>query len=45
MLLVTKPISKTQLEQMAENFSDELVKAVVDVKKGIMVVDAPMHAD
>lgn len=45
MKLVNKTISKSELKKMSESFSGGLVKAVVDIKKEIMVVDAPMHAD
>jgi hypothetical protein len=44
MKLITTPITKVELKKMADSFGG-LVKAVVDVKKEIMVVDAPMHAD
>lgn len=30
---------------MSENMFGDLVKAVVDIKAGEMIVDAPMHAD
>lgn len=45
MKIVDKQISRDQLKKMAELFSGELVKAVVDVEKEIMIVDAPMHSD
>jgi len=45
MKLVDTTISKDELKKMSESFSGELVKAVVDIEKEIMVVDAPMHAD
>src|SRR3989344_4542127 len=45
MKLVDTTISKDELRKMSESFSGGLVKAVVDVEKEIMVVDAPMHAD
>jgi hypothetical protein len=38
-------ITLKELEQMSENFFGDLVKAVVDVEKEIMVVDAELHAD
>ena len=34
-----------ELAEMAENMYGELVKAVVDVEKRIMVVDAGLHVD
>lgn len=41
---VTK-ISVKQLQEMSKNMYDGLVKAVVDVEKRLVVVDAPMHYD
>lgn len=45
MKLVDKSISREQLKEMSQSFAGGLVKAVVDIKKEIMMVDAPMHAD
>jgi hypothetical protein len=45
MKIVDKNISKNELKKMSQTFAGGLVKAVIDVKKEIMVVDAPMHAD
>ncbi|OGH43016.1 MAG: hypothetical protein A3B53_03605 [Candidatus Levybacteria bacterium RIFCSPLOWO2_01_FULL_42_15] len=45
MKLVNTTISKGELKKMSEVFSGGLVKAVVDIKKEIMVVDGSMHAD
>ncbi len=45
MKLVDKTITKKELGKMAEKFAGGLVKAVVDVRKEILAVDAPMHAD
>ena len=44
MKFVISSITIEELKKMAENFGG-LVKAVIDVNKGIMVVDAAMHAD
>ena len=38
-------ISLAELEEMSQRISDELVKAVVDIKRGIVVVDAGLHVD
>jgi hypothetical protein len=38
-------ISITELKQMAEKMYGTLVKADVDLAKGIMLVDMEMHAD
>lgn len=45
MKLIDTTISKNKLKRMSESFAGGLVKAVIDVKKEIMVVDASMHAD
>ena len=38
-------ISVEELTQMSAKMFEKIVKAVIDVKKQIMIVDAPMHAD
>ena len=45
MKLIDKSITKTELTQMADAMFGNLVKAVVDVDKEIMVVDAELHSD
>jgi hypothetical protein len=45
MLLVTDKIGLDELQNMAVKTFGNLVKAVVDVEKKIMVVDAELHAD
>jgi len=45
MLLVKRQINLGDLKKMAESGFGDMVKAVVDVEKGVMVVDAEMHAD
>jgi len=45
MQLVDTIITKDELKKMSGSFAGGLVKAVVDIKKEIMVIDAPMHAD
>ena len=45
MKLVDKKISLDELKKMSARIFGGLVKAVVDVKKEIMAVDASMHAD
>ena len=42
---VEQEISLKELEEMTKRMYDALVKAVVDIEKEIMVVDAEMHAD
>ena len=45
MLSVTDSITVADLTCLAEGRFGGLVKAVVDVSRGLMVVDADMHAD
>ncbi|MCU0506115.1 MAG: DUF5674 family protein [Chloroflexi bacterium] len=45
MLAVTDAITLAELTGLAEGRFGGLVKAVVDVGRGLMVVDADMHAD
>lgn len=45
MLLIDKPIKIEKLKKMAVATFGDLVKAVVDIEKEIIVIDAPMHAD
>ena len=43
--VIKKTISRKELSSIAKEDYGDLVKAVVDVEKGIMVVDAELHAD
>ena len=45
MKLVEQSISLAELKEMAERGFGTLVKAVVDVERGIMAIDAELHAD
>ncbi len=45
MEIVKKGITRTELKAMAEKMFGNLVKAVVDVEKGIMAVNGELHAD
>ncbi len=45
MKLITDTISRDELKQMANHSFGDLVKAVVDIEKMTMVVDAGLHAD
>jgi len=42
---IKNKISITELKYMSENRFGDLVKAVVDIEKEIIVVDAELHAD
>jgi hypothetical protein len=45
MQAISEKISIGELKKMSEKMFGELVKAVVDVEKEVMVVDAELHAD
>ena len=45
MEIITEAIEITRLREMAERRFGDMVKAVVDVEKGIMALDAELHAD
>ncbi len=45
MQIVAQAVDLTRLREMAERRFGDMVKAVVDVEKGIMAVDAELHAD
>lgn len=45
MKLVNKPIIIDELKKMSQKMFGGLIKAVIDIKKEIMVIDASMHAD
>lgn len=45
MLIVDNRISLSELRVMSEKMFGGLVKAVVDIERQIMVVDAALHAD
>jgi len=45
MKLVDKEISLEELTEMSKKMFGGMVKAVVDIEKQIMVVDAELHAD
>ena len=39
------PVSMDELRQMAAGRFGDMVKAVVDIRRGILLLDAEMHAD
>lgn len=45
MKVVDQKITIKELKEMSERMFGDLVKAVVDVEKEVMVVDAGMHVD
>jgi len=45
MKIIDKKISEKELQEMAKKSFGNLVKAVVDIEKEIMAVDAELHSD
>lgn len=45
MIIVNQEITNKELLAMAEKMFGNMVKAVVDIKRGLMAVDAELHAD
>jgi len=45
MKIIKDKISLTELKTMTEKMFDNLIKAVVDIEKEIIAIDAPMHSD
>lgn len=45
MKIVTDTITRDELQQMAGNLFSNLVKAVVDIEREVMAVDAELHSD
>lgn len=41
----TEKITRGELAEMADKMFGGLVKGVVDIEKGVMIVDADLHAD
>lgn len=44
-ILVSEPISTQQLREAGEELYGDMVKAVIDIEKGVMAVGAELHAD
>lgn len=42
---IEEPIQKSELAELAKERFGDLVKAVVDIEKGIMVVGGELHSD
>lgn len=45
MEIISEPLAIDKLMQMAKNMFGNLVKAVVDVDRGLLAVDAELHSD
>ena|SRR3989442_634935 len=44
-ILVDKPISRQKLKAAAQPYYEEVVKAVVDIERGILAIGGELHAD
>ena len=45
MVIIDKTISLKEIADMQGNFFGDMVKAVVDTERGLLAVDAELHAD
>ena len=45
MLILNSPISRSELKEYAANSYGDMIKCVADVDKGMMAIDADLHAD
>lgn len=45
MEIITNKVSITKLKELSAKMFGDLVKAVVDIEKGIMAIDGELHAD
>ena len=45
MIIISQPIKHSELNDMLPGHFGDMIKAVVDVRKGILGLDAELHAD
>ena len=45
MIILTNPISRAELKDYAANTFGDMIKCVADVDKGLLAIDADLHAD
>jgi hypothetical protein len=45
MIIISQPIKHSELKGMLPGYFGDMIKAVVDVGKGILGLDAELHAD
>ena len=45
MQILQQPISRETLRTLAQNTFGDMIKCVADVKRGLLAVDADLHAD
>lgn len=44
-ILVTEPISAQRIREAGEELYGDMVKAVIDIEKGVMAIGAELHSD
>ena len=45
MIILERPISRAELKEYAANTFGDMIKCVADVEKGLLAIDADLHAD
>ena len=45
MQIITETITKASLRSIASNLFGDMIKAVVDINKGVIAIDAELHSD
>ena len=45
MIILERPISRAELKGYAANTFGDMIKCVADVEKGLLAIDADLHAD
>ena len=45
MIILNNPISRAELKEYAANTFGDMIKCVADVDKGLLAIDADLHAD
>ena len=45
MIILERPISRAELKDYAANTFGDMIKCVADVDKGLLAIDAGLHAD
>ena len=45
MIILERPISRAELKEYAANTFGDMIKCVADVDKGLLAIDADLHAD
>ena len=45
MQILQQPVPRTELKALAQNTFGDMIKCVADVKRGLLALDADLHAD